>query len=130
MPKVAGRNGGELTTPEKGEIRNPKGRGKGHPNRATVAKRWLDILTKTKNPITGVDEPGTIEDKVMLSLIQKALKGDAKAIELVFEMKYGKMMQPMDISVETPRTVEWIRTDKQITDVAHSEQEIKDREGL
>ena len=41
-----------LIPAKKGEIRNPKGRGKGARNRATIVKQWLDVIEKTKNPIT------------------------------------------------------------------------------
>jgi hypothetical protein len=129
MRKIAGRNGGTLNVPEKGEFGGVSGRKKGYPNRETVARRWLDVLTKTKNPVTGIDEPGTIEDKVMLSLIQKALKGDPRAIELVFEMKYGKMMQPVDLQVDTIREIQLIQSDGRVYgEISSSEDEVLKKE--
>jgi hypothetical protein len=116
----------DLIPAKKGEVRNINGRGKGHLNRATVARKWLDVITKTKNPATGQMEPATIEDQVMLSLIKRALKGDPRAIELVFEMKYGKAVQPMDLQVDMPN-IELIRADKTPQGkISRSEQDIED----
>jgi hypothetical protein len=131
MKENIGRHGGKLKTPEKGDPSpNPKGRGKGHPNRETIARKWLDVLTKITNPETKEIEPATVEDKVMLSLISKALKGNARAIELVFEMKYGKITQPIDLHAELPTEIKLIRTERHPEDISESEQQIKDREGL
>ena len=130
MRTIKGKRGGSINLLEKGETANPMGRPKGHLNRVTIAKKWLEIPTKIENPETGKPESATIEDKIFLSLIKKGLKGDVNAIREIFEMKYGKPTQQVDLQVETPRTVEWIRVERNPNEVAHSEQEIKDREGL
>jgi hypothetical protein len=41
---------------EKGESGNPNGRPKGAKNRSTIAKYWLEVNQKLKNPLTNQHE--------------------------------------------------------------------------
>ena len=70
-----------IRPPKPGEVRNPKGKPPGTKNRSTILKKWIEVATKLKNPVTGKDEFGTVEDKVTLALIARALTGDVQAIK-------------------------------------------------
>jgi len=85
---------------KKGQVLNPKGRGKGKdiwlwvsklavPEKLIEPMRTLFRLQKGK-----VD----VERAVILRLALEACNGDIRAIELWIDRKYGKVSQPMDIS--------------------------------
>ena len=80
-----------IIPPKKGEIRNPNGKPKGTKNRSTILKKWISIHTKVKDPVTQEEISGTIEDKINLSLICKALEGDIQAIKEINDTLYGKI---------------------------------------
>ena len=48
---------------KKGESGNPNGRPKGSKNRSTIAKKWLQVLQETKNPLTLESEELSQEDR-------------------------------------------------------------------
>lgn len=97
MP-VTDKSMGNLRPMQPGETRNPKGRGKGVKNRATILKELLNIKRKEKNPLKdNKEEKMTVEMMIELSLIKKALAGDVRAIELVKNTLYGKI--PLDINL-------------------------------
>jgi hypothetical protein len=63
------------------------GRPKGVRNRATIYRRWLDVM----------DDAGLTEaDKVALAAIKKALDGDVSAIKEVFDSGFGKVPDKVD----------------------------------
>ena len=76
---------------KKGETANPYGYPKGKKNRSTILKKWIEVITKVKDPATEKELPGTIEDKINLSLITKALAGDVQAIKEINDTLYGKI---------------------------------------
>ncbi len=61
-----------LIPAQKGEVRNPKGRGKGVPNSKTRLLRLLELVTKVRNPVTGEDEEFTIAEQLDMQIIAKA----------------------------------------------------------
>jgi len=86
-----------LTPWKPGQSGNPAGRPKGSLNLTTVLKHFL------KEKIE-VEKDGKIiklsKDKVLiLKLIEKAIKGDIKAIEKVWDRIEGKPIQP-NINIE------------------------------
>ena len=83
---------------EKGESGNPNGRPKGSRNRSTVAKQWLEVAQKIKNPITGQDETLEQQDIMTLALIKKAREGDVSAYRELMDSAYGKAIQQTDIT--------------------------------
>lgn len=88
---------------KKGESGNPKGRPKGSKNRSTTAKKWLEISTFAKNPITGETEELTLEDQMTLALIQLAKEGKRESVsayEKLMDSAFGKPSQQIDHSVE------------------------------
>jgi hypothetical protein len=87
---------------KKGESGNPAGRAKGVKTRSTILKKWIEVTAKLKNPITGKDELGTVEDKVNLALITKALSGDVQAIKEINDTLYGKIQENQKIDLNIP----------------------------
>lgn len=87
---------------KKGESGNPDGRPVGAKNRSTILKKWIEVTVKLKNPATGKDEVGTVEDKVNLALITKALAGDVQAIKEINDTLYGKIQENQKIDVNIP----------------------------
>lgn len=72
----------------KGQSGNPNGRPKGSKNRSTIAKKWLEVMGKYKNPITN-EEDISVEDAITLAQIKKAMKGDSNAYKHVMDSAYG-----------------------------------------
>lgn len=85
---------------KKGESGNPNGRPKGSRNRSTIAKQWLEVSQKIKNPITGKEEDLEQQDIMTLALIKKARNGDVSAYKELMDSAYGKIMQPTDITTK------------------------------
>ena len=81
---------------KKGESGNPNGRPKGSLNRATVARKWLEVMEKITNPITGSKEQLSQEDAITLAQINKARKGDTNAYRALMDSVYGKAPQTID----------------------------------
>lgn len=83
---------------EPGEVKNPKGRGKGVKNRATILKELLAIKIKVKNPLKGNKEQKmSVEEIINTAQVKKAIAGDSKAYELITNSLYGKI--PIDINL-------------------------------
>jgi hypothetical protein len=88
---------------------NRGGYPKGQKNRSTLLKKWLDVKTKVKNLETGQDENGTVEDKVILGLLKKAIGGDVNACKEILDTVYGKMPDRLE---QTNFNVSFDREDK------------------
>ena len=84
---------------KKGESGNPKGRPKGSKNRSTIAKKWLEVTEKTKNPITGQIEELTQEDKMTLAMLRKSINGSESAYEKLMYSAYGHHVQQIEQTV-------------------------------
>lgn len=81
---------------KKGQSGNPKGRPKGARNRSTIAKYWLGIEQKLKNPITGEVESLSQEDLMTLAQIRKARDGDTSAYRALEDSAYGSPLQQIE----------------------------------
>src|SRR5215472_17796807 len=64
---------------------------KGIPNRKTVLQKWLTTKLSVRNPTTGEQQKGTVEDEIILALISKARRGDVAAIREILDTMYGKL---------------------------------------
>lgn len=82
---------------KKGKSGNPNGRPKGKLNRSTLFNRWAEIVTKTKNPLTEQIEGLTQDDLVILSLLNKARKGDVLAIREWLDSRFGKIKEFIEV---------------------------------
>lgn len=81
---------------KKGESGNPNGRPKGRKSRATIIRKWLTALDQANNPMTGEMEDMTVEDRMTLALIAKALKGDTSAYKALMDSAYGQPKQEIE----------------------------------
>lgn len=84
---------------EKGESGNPNGRPKGAKNRSTIARYWLEVNQKLKNPLTGESETMSQEDLMTLALIKKAREGDVNAYKALMDSGYGAPLQQVEQTI-------------------------------
>lgn len=87
------RNEAGLIKVQPGEVKNPKGRGKGSKNRGTIISKWLEANSKGTNPISKEEEHLSQEDWIILAMIGQARKGNVKAAEFLFDGKYGPLLR-------------------------------------
>lgn len=99
LQNMAGNNN-NLIPPKKGEVRNPKGRGKGVPNSKTRLKRLLELTEDMTNPITKEIEGFSVAEQMDLAQIVKARKGDTKAYNAVMDRLEGRPKQAIDMAVD------------------------------
>lgn len=93
-----------IRPPQKGEVRNPKGRGKGVLNRKTVLRRWTELYTKATNNITGKVEQLSVEDQIILAQIKKAIDGDTGAYKEIMDGLYDKIPNSIDLNANVQST--------------------------
>ena len=91
-----------LTPFPPGNNANPNGRPKGSKNRSTIARKWLEVMQDTKNPITGELEKLSQEDLITLAMIHKARKGDVGAYKQLMDSGFGMPTQQIDVTTEKP----------------------------
>jgi hypothetical protein len=84
---------------KKGESGNPNGRPKGAKNRSTIAKYWLEVNQKLKNPLTNQEETMSQEDLMTLALIKKAREGDVSAYKALMDSGYGAPLQQIEQTI-------------------------------
>jgi len=83
----------------KGQSGNPNGRPKGLRNRSTVIREFFEASMKGKNPITGKDEELTVEQRVILSMLNQAInKGNTQAVNFLYDSLYGKIQDKLDVT--------------------------------
>lgn len=87
-----------LIPAKKGEVRNPKGRGKGVPNAKTRYQRILNLIEKVKNPVTGEIEEFTVAEIMDMKIMQKARSGDLPAYKEIMDRLEGKAAQSVDVT--------------------------------
>jgi hypothetical protein len=75
------------------------GRPKGAKNRSTIAKYWLEVNQKLKNPLTGAEETMSQEDLMTLALIKKAREGDVSAYKALMDSGYGAPLQQIEQTI-------------------------------
>jgi hypothetical protein len=88
-----------IIPPKLGEVRNPKGKPKGTRNRSTVARKWLEAMQDSRNPITGEIENLSQEDIMTLALLNKARKGDVNAYKQLMDSGYGLPKQQVENTI-------------------------------
>ena len=92
-------NDENLNPATKGEVRNPNGRPKGSKNRSTIARQYLDLITKQKNGLTGEVEELSQEEMITLAMLVKASKGDVNAYKAVMDSAFGQPKQTTDTNL-------------------------------
>jgi len=86
----------------KGEIRNPKGRGKGSVSFTTLLKRLLKQKVDIKDQNGNVILKATKKRVILLKWMEKAMQGDVRAIEGVVDRIEGKPKTSGEITVKNP----------------------------
>ena len=84
---------------KKGQSGNPNGRPKGSKNRSTIAKKWLQAMQQTKNPLTLESEELSQEDLITLALLKKAADGDVNAYKALMDSGYGSPVQQVEQTI-------------------------------
>lgn len=100
---------------EKGQSGNPKGKPKGAKNRSTIARKWLEVLSKQKNPLTDELEDLSYEDLITLAQIKKAQENaDTNAYKSIMDSAYGSPKETIEQTTvdKTPPKIEWTDTEE------------------
>ncbi len=84
---------------KKGQSGNPNGRPKGSKNRSTIAKKWLQVIQETENPLTLESEELSQEDLITLALLKKAANGDVNAYKALMDSGYGSPVQQVEQTI-------------------------------
>lgn len=80
---------------------NPNGKIAGTKNRSTIAKKWLEVEIKAKNPLTGLEEMLSQEDLITLAQIKAALQSESTAYKVLMDSRYGSPKQDLEIDNKT-----------------------------
>lgn len=96
-----------LIPPKKGEVRNPKGRGKGSKSIVKILKKLLD----TDSTVPGENgETLSRAELIALNLIRKAESGKLKAIDSIIDRIDGKPVVTQ-VNVDSEKTYEeWLNS--------------------
>lgn len=89
---IKGRNGGILIPAQKGENRNNNSTRVGMNYRSTIFNNWLRFATTGEDP-NGIVANMSIQDKIVLAQVKKALDGDTGAAIFLFDGAYGKVKE-------------------------------------
>ncbi len=90
----------------KGQSGNPAGPPKGFKQRGTILKELLELILKRDgkpvvNPLDPEEKKITIEKAMQVKIIEKALKGDLDAYQLIMDTVYGKNADVQAVQIET-----------------------------
>jgi len=92
-----------LPPPVKGEVRNPKGRGKGALGTKTIINELLSVIMdnpKIPAEFKEMAEDGksryTVKQLILLKQVSKALSGDDKAVSQLLDRLDGKPTQSIE----------------------------------
>jgi hypothetical protein len=132
MKTIKGRHGGTLHPPQKGEVRNAKGKPKGTPNTKTRMLKLFSLVVKKQNPITGKDELFTGAEMLDMALFGKALSGDVPAYREIMDRTEGKIKEVVDVTTnQMPPVIKLIRADGiTIAEISNSEDEVIKKENV
>lgn len=97
---------GNLIPPIKGEVRNPKGRGKSL-NTKTILLKYLETQINGKNPFTGETEDFTLAEVLNLKQIERAMNGDLASYKEIFDRTEGRTTAIVETKNETTQTIVW-----------------------
>ncbi len=81
-----------LTPFKKGQSGNPKGRPKGQ-SLSTLLRNLLERQLTTKDPVTKRKIRKQIKEHINLRLTSKAIDGDIRAIEVIYDRLEGRAIQ-------------------------------------
>jgi len=135
MKLVEGKNGGKVQRLEPGD----KLPGAGHPggqNFKTVAAKYLESRQNKKNPLTEQIESLTGMERLVLSLIDEALKGNVLAAREILDRIEGRVQQGVNLAGADGKdlfqkdSLEIVYIGPPNPHIAESEKEIREIEGI
>ncbi len=88
----------EETQFKDGQSGNPKGRPKGARSMTTILREMLE--TEIETDVDGEKVKMQFQDAIIRKLLQKASKGEIKAITEIFDRIEGKAKQELTMNVE------------------------------
>ena len=95
VPTQPGRNGGTLLAGSHGL---ETGRPKGVKNRATLLKKWSEVVSRKRNEITGEVSEVTQEDLAVIALLTEAKNGNVPAFKEMMDTLYGKLTDNLNLT--------------------------------
>ncbi len=96
--EVKGRNGGTLKPQEKGDKPlNPRGNHTGTLHSKTIIRKWLAVINKEENPISGEIESLTQLDFITLQQVLKARNGERASFAELLDRMEGKATNNVDV---------------------------------
>ena len=69
--------------------------------------RLLELVTTTKNPVTGEMEEFSIAEQLDMKIIAKAMKGDIRAYQELLDRLEGRAKQTNEIELSGGLTINW-----------------------
>lgn len=108
-----------LKPSQPGMTNNPFGKPKGKKDRATVLKKWLDLIVTFKNEIPDDEEEQkkifealpesfqvTVEEAIGFALISEAKNGNIAAIKEINDSIYGKLTDKTEIEQNVKHSID------------------------
>jgi len=100
---------------KKGEVRNPKGRGKGHLNIKTIAKKVLNKEISMDDPLLNKKVKRSLaEHGITAAAVRWIKEGDNAAGKEVLDRAYGRAAMPVEMTVDKEGITE---TAKKLTQI-------------
>jgi len=96
---------------KKGQSGNPAGRPKGLLSMTTLLKKALNEKFTRKDPFTGKTETKDFSEWVNVGLLAKAMKGDVRAVEHIYERTDGKVTAEINVTTSNIEQRESLQKD-------------------
>lgn len=88
-----------------------RGRPKGSHNRKNLLRKWLEIEDFFDNPLKAPDAPlvlMSVESRIILALIKKAISGDLASIIEIQDTMYGKIKNTVEMEQQSAQVVLYV----------------------
>ncbi len=84
-----------------GESGNPSGNHTGTKHRSTIVKKWIEVESEFKNPISKTTQRMTVEDAMTLAMIGAVIaKQNVQAYNALKDEVYGKLTDKTEHSFD------------------------------
>ncbi len=95
----------------KGVSGNPAGKIAGTKSRKILLRQWLDFEDEFDNPLKDPSAPlekMSVESRIILALIKKAISGDLPSIIEIQDTLYGKIKNTVEIEQQSAQVVVYV----------------------